>query len=358
MSQTSSSDATSAVAGTFDQTSKLAAALIGGTAAVAGILAGVLNPFLNRATSTQGTQIDVLFSLLLGIAAAIFVIVQGFLLYSIARFGRTEGDESDGPPIRGNTRLEFFWTAIPALTVVIIAVLSYRVLADIERPAGDALTVEVTARQYSWEFYYPEQDVKANELHIPVDRQVRLKIRSADVIHSFWAPDFRIKKDAMPDRVTETFITGTELGTYPIVCTELCGAGHAVMRSQIVVHSDADFQNWIGSLSGAKARPPAAQAADPLAFGRQLFNQYACNTCHALADAGAAGQIGPKLDGIADRAGNVVPGQSAEEYLRAAIVKPNEFVVKGYQPVMPQDYGLRMTKDELDALVQYLLMQK
>lgn len=360
MLQTSSSSTTghSAVPGTFDQTSKLAAALIGGAAAVAGILAGLLNPFLNRATSTEGAQIDILFSLLLGIAAAIFVIVQGFLLYSIARFGRAEGDESDGPPIRGNARLEFFWTAIPALTVVIIAVFSYRVLADMERPAKDALIVEVTARQYSWEFYYPEQDVKSNELHIPVDRQVHLKLRSADVIHAFWVPDFRIKKDAMPDRVTDAFITGTELGTYPIVCTELCGAGHAVMRSQVVVHSDAGFQNWVGSQLGTRARPATAQAADPVAYGRQLFNQYACNTCHILSDAGAAGQIGPNLDGIAGRAGNTVPGQSAEEYLLAAIVKPNEFIVKGYQAVMPQDYGLRMTADELDALVKYLLMQK
>ncbi|MCX6027785.1 MAG: cytochrome c oxidase subunit II, partial [Chloroflexi bacterium] len=342
---------------TFDSTSKLVILLIGIAAALIGALAGIFNPFLSHAASTQGAQIDTLFSVLLGISAAIFVIVQGFLLYSIVRFARQPDDESDGPPMRGNARLEFFWTVIPALIVVFIAIFSYRVLADIERPTAADMIVEVTARQFAWEFYYPDQDLKTTELHIPLDRQVHLKMRSADMVHAFWVPEFRIKKDLMPDRVTDTFITGTAIGTYPIVCAELCGAGHAIMRSQVIVQTDAEFKNWMAGQIGAKTRGATA-AADPAAYGRQLFNQFGCNACHALADAQAVGVVGPKLDGLAGRAGATVPGQSAEDYVKTAIVKPSEFLVKNFQPVMPQDYGQRMSAAEIEAMVTYLLLQK
>lgn len=340
----------------FDAAGKVVAVLIGVVSVAAGIVVGLNNPFLSRAASSEGAAIDALFSLMLGIATTIFIIVQGFLLYAIVRFGGATGEEGDGPPIRGNARLEVLWTAIPAIIVVFIAIFSYRVLADIERPKGDELVVEVTARQYAWEFYYPEHDLKSPDLHIPLDRQVLLKLRSADVIHAFWVPEFRIKKDAMPDRVTEMRITGTQVGVYPIVCTELCGAGHAIMRAQLIVQPAAEYEAWVASTLAAKGR--MATAGDPLAYGRQLFVIYGCNACHVLTDAGAAGVLGPSLNGIGSRAETTVAGQSAEVYIRKAIVQPNEYLVPNYQPIMPQDYGQRMSEAELNALITYLLSQK
>jgi len=171
-------------------------------------------------------------------------------------------------------------------------------------------------------------------------------------------PALRIKKDAMPDRITETFITGTETGSFPIVCTELCGAGHAYMRSNLVIGSDADFRSWIGSQKAAAAAGAAAPA-DPLASGRAAFNTLGCNACHVLADAGAQGQVGPALDGFGARAGGIVAGQSAEAYTRAAIVKPGEYISSGYPAnVMPADYAQRASGQEIDDLVTYLLEQK
>jgi len=342
----------------FDTTSRLVAIVIGVVAVVAGLVLGISNPFLNRSVATEGSAIDQLFGLTLGIATVVFVIVQGFLLYSIVRFGRQPDDDTDGPPVRGNHKLEIFWTVIPALTIFFVGFMSYQVLADIERPQDDALVVEVKGFQFAWQFYYPEQDVTAAEMHIPVDRQVHLKMRSNDVIHSFWVPEMRIKKDVMPDRVTEAFVTGTETGTYPIVCTELCGAGHAVMRSQIVIQSDADFRAWIASQQ-TTASQAASAAADPMAAGRQLFNNSGCNACHVLADAGAAGALGPALDGYSAVAGTRVPGQPAEEYTLEAIVKPNAHIVEGFPAnLMPQDYGLRISEQDLDKLVTYLLGTK
>jgi cytochrome c oxidase subunit II len=340
----------------FDATSKLFAVVIGVLAVLAGIIVGLNNPFLSNAASLQGTEIDILFSVTLGVATTVFVIVQGFLFYSIVRFGRQPGDDTDGPPLRGNTKLEIFWTILPAITVVVISLLSYRVLAAIDAPQPDVLPVEVTAQQYAWQFYYPEADITSNELHVPIDRQVLLKMRSNDVIHSFWVPAFRLKKDVLPNRVTELRFTATEAGTYPVVCTELCGAGHSLMRSQVVVESEADYKAWLAS----KGEPATTGgAADPLAAGRAIFNQAGCNACHALADAGAAGQVGPSLDGIGTRASSAVPGQSAEEYIHMSIVKPNDHVVDKYPAnVMPQDYGQRISEADLNTLAQYLLEQK
>ena len=261
-------------------------------------------------------------------------------------------------PVRGNTRLEIFWTAVPAIVILFVGLLSYKVLADIEQPQADQLTVEVTAQQYAWQYYYPEQDITTSELHIPQDRQVHLKLRSKDVIHSFWVPAFRIKKDVMPDRVTETYITGSEFGTYPVVCTELCGAGHAVMRSQVVVESDANFQGWLASQGVAQAQAAEAAAADPFAAGKAAFNVYGCNACHALASAGAVGAVGPKLDGIGTRAGSTVAGQSAEEYIKTSILKPAAYLAPGFADLMPKDYEQRVTPTDLDALVKYLLEEK
>jgi cytochrome c oxidase subunit II len=342
----------------FDTTSRLVAIVIGILAVVAGLVVGINNPLLRNSASVQGTAIDQLFSLTLGIATVVFVIVELTLLYSIVRFGRQPGDDTDGPPVRGNARLEFFWTLIPALTIFFIGFVSYGVLQKIDQQAANALPVEVKAMQFAWQFYYPEADVTSSELHIPVDRQIDLKMRSKDVVHSFWVPAMRIKKDVMPDRVTEARITANETGSYPIVCTELCGAGHAVMRSQVVVQSDADFRAWLESQQKAAAQA-AASPADPMAAGRQIFNVSGCNACHALSDAGAAGAIGPKLNGIGATAATREPGKSAEDFIHESIVKPNAYVVQGFPAnVMPQDYGQRLSPTDLDALVKYLAQQK
>jgi len=343
----------------FDSTSTLVAVVLGLISIVVGILVGANNPFLSHAASVEGSLIDTLFSVTLGIAATIFVIVQGFLLYSIMRFGRQPDDDTDAQPIRGNTKLEVFWTAVPAIIVVFLAVFSYRVLAQIEKPQPDELVVEVKAVQFAYQFYYPAQDITSGDLHIPQDRQVHLKMRSNDVIHSFWVPAFRIKKDIMPDRVTETYITGKDLGSYPIVCTQLCGAGHALMRSQVVVESDADFKEWLAGQNAVKAQAAQAAATDPLAAGKQAFNTYGCNACHTLTAVGATGQVGPNLDGIGTRAGSRVAGQSAADYIKTSILKPNAYVVPNYPAnIMPQDFALRISDNDLNALVAFLLAQK
>ncbi|MBI3763849.1 MAG: cytochrome c oxidase subunit II [Chloroflexi bacterium] len=326
---------------------------------VAGILAGRYAQLMPIEASTESGQVDVLFNAMLGIAVVIFLFVEGILLYSALRFRRKKGDESDGPPIHGSNRLEVAWTIIPAIIVTWLAVYSYQILIQLQTPRRDAMTIEVTGRQFQWQFHYPDSDVTSNDLHVPLGKPVRMKITSQDVIHSFWVPAFRVKQDAMPMRETDTYFTADALGQYRVVCAELCGAGHAQMglTSYVIVESQADFDAWIARQKGA-----TAGAGDPVGLFTTL---YGCAGCHTLAAAGATGKVGPDLDGIGTAAGTRVRGQSAAAYVKDSILNPDAFIAPkcpgGPCPnpsLMPKDFGTRISPTDLDALVNFLLQQK
>jgi cytochrome c oxidase subunit II len=195
------------------------------------------------------------------LSSFVFSIVVIMLAYAIWKFRAKPGDEGDGEPIHGNTKLEIAWTLIPTVIVLFGAVYSWIVLNDIEAKASDAMPLTVTGQQYKWTFEYPEVQVgesdgqptylTSNELHVPVDRQLEVRMEALDVIHSFWVPEWGIKRDAVPsgaggDEVDNEFVvTPDEEGTYSLICTELCGIGHATMRATVVVESQAEFDQWV-----------------------------------------------------------------------------------------------------------------
>jgi cytochrome c oxidase subunit 2 len=338
------------------RTAGLAAVIFALVIIASGVAVGFFVRLMPQAASTEAGQIDILYSSMLGIAAAIFLLVEGLLIFAAFRFRRKPGDDTDGPPVHGSNRLELAWTVVPAVIVIWLGVYSYQVLTELQTPRPNAMLVEVTARQFQWQFRYPDTGVISNDLYVPQGQAVRLKLHSEDVIHSFWVPAFRIKQDAMPLRDTETFFTASALGEFPIVCAELCGAGHAQMglTNRVIVQSPADFDAWMAEQAGAQPGDPAVA----------LFNTtYACGSCHALDAANAAGQIGPDLNGIGARAAGRVPGLSAEDYLRQSILEPNVFLAPECPTgacapgLMPQDFATRMPPPDLDALVAFLLQQ-
>lgn len=201
--------------------------------------------------ASRATEVDRLFRMLVGIATVIFLIVEGGLLYAVLRFRRRPGDEGEGAGYHGNNSLEIVWTLIPAIIVVVIGFTSYQTLAKIERPEREPMVVEVVGRQFSWLFRYPQAGLTASELHLPLGVPVHLEITSEDVIHSFWVPNFLAKRDATPGRISELTFTPTDLGTFPIRCAELCGAGHAIMTSQVIVHPPAEFDAWLADQQAA-----------------------------------------------------------------------------------------------------------
>jgi cytochrome c oxidase subunit 2 len=203
-------------------------------------------PWEPEQASTQAGPIDTLYDVLALISAFIFALVCAILLTAVIHFRKRSPDDlRDGEPLHGNTRLEIVWTAIPAILMVGAAVYSGLVLADIEESKAGTRTVEVTAEQFAWTFEYADgEQFRSGELHLVKDTPYYFKLNAKDVIHSFWVPQFRLKKDAVPGIETDVRVTPKRLGRYTLACTELCGLGHATMRATVIVEEQAAFDRW------------------------------------------------------------------------------------------------------------------
>jgi cytochrome c oxidase subunit 2 len=319
--------------------------------------AALLIPWLPHAASKQAGRIDFVFWFVTAICIAIFALVASVIIYALVKFRVRADDDSDGPPIHGHTGLEIAWTAVPAALVTAISVVSAVVLAKNEdiphaSAAGDPLkplVVDVKAQQFFWTFQYPGfHDVASPTLKVPVDVPVALRITSVDVTHSFWVPEWGQKLDAVPGSVNTLPVTPDRVGTFPVVCTELCGLGHALMRSTAEVTSRQKFLAWAKG-EQKKLATPAGGAGS----GKSLFSANGCNTCHTFKPAGATKKIGPDLDKLPAEAQRA--GQPLEQFIRQSIEDPNAYVEPGYpKGVMPPNFGTLLSKSQLDALVKFL----
>jgi cytochrome c oxidase subunit 2 len=321
----------------------LLAAVIGGiTTAVA-----VIPHWLPPSAAEQADRIDFVFWYVTIICIVIYAIVIAALVYSAWKFRVAPDDDSDGPPIHGHTGLEIGWTAIPFALVTSMAIVSAIVLARNDRTGSHPLRVDVTAQQFAWTFTYPDQHkLTTNILRLPVGRPARFTLRALDVLHSFWVPEFGQKQDAVPGTTTNVTVTPNRIGTYPIVCTELCGLGHAVMRSTVIVMSKADFEAWANK-SGKAAGGGGAAA------GKTAYVNNGCGGCHTLQAAKSTGKVGPDLDKLPDYAQQA--GKPLEQFVRESIVNPDAYVEKGFPAnVMPKNFA-SLPKDQLDGLVKYLV---
>jgi len=244
-------------------------AVIGGiTSAVA-----LLIDWIPQQASEEAPRVDDLTWFLVWASVVIFTLVATVLVYSAWRFRAAPGDESDGPPTHGNTTLEIVWTVVPTILLVVMAVWAYIVLSDNEAAAQDRLVVDVTAQQFAWDFSYPGTNVGSGDLRVPVGRQVELHMRSRDVIHDFYVREFRVKEDVVPGITTRLRFTPTRVGTYQVICAELCGVGHAVMRTRVIVMQPAAYDAWLaqaktevasqGNASGGTATAPATTTTTP-----------------------------------------------------------------------------------------------
>jgi cytochrome c oxidase subunit 2 len=284
----------------------------------------------------------------------VFVLVMTVVLYCVWQYRMKPGEElKDGPPIHGNTRLEIIWTAIPAILLVALCSYSYVSLTEIEEAKADAMEVRVVGQQFTWTFYYKDasgKEVASPQLYVPRGKPVHFTVQSRDVIHDFWVPAFRMKIDAVPGIDTELRITPKTDGEYPVVCAELCGLGHSVMRQTAHVVEPSEFDKWLreraaGATEGGAPGEEAGGGAAP--DGKAVFTEAGWGGCHTPADAGTTGGTGPNLDEVlADK---------DEAFIRESIVDPSAFIAPGYSDgLMPPNFGETLQPAELDALVKYL----
>ena len=365
--------------------------VIGVIACAIGIPVALAIPWFPTDASKQAHNIHTLYDVLLIASVPVFVLVETVVLFSVWKFRMRPGqEEMDGPPIHGNTRLEVVWTAVPAMLIVALCTYAYTVLRSNEDSKSNEMTVNVTARQFAFEFSYPTgpgEQVVSPVLYLPEGRPVVFKLRALDVIHSFFVPNFSEKLDAVPGITTTVRVTPTRLGSYPVECTELCGAGHSLMRAAVRVVTPAVFEKWLGSQKPNGPPPvgtPPPNAAQPgvpgaasaaagssssssspsssstasqtsAAAGKAVFTgSGGCGSCHTLAAAGTTGTVGPNLGT------SIVPdakkaGMPVKPFIMDSILKPNSFIAPGYGPnVMPQTFGQTLTQTQVQALVNFI----
>jgi cytochrome c oxidase subunit 2 len=340
--------------------------IIGVIASIIGIVLALLIDWFPVDASTQAKDIDRLYDVLLIVSVPIFVLVMVVVLYSVWKFRAKPGQEAkDGAPIHGNTTLEVIWTALPALLLFGLMAYTLVVLSDIEAKEPDTRRVNVTAQQFTWTFEYPDvqgpdgKPLRTTELVLEKDVPVEFKMNTLDVIHSFWIPEMRMKRDVVPGLTTSIRVTPNRTGDYAVVCAELCGAGHAVMRQATKVLDTDDYQRWTASATRTAEEAQQSEqgaegeqgAADPAAAGKQVFTANGCGACHTLADADAKGTTGPNLDEVL--------ANLNEAQIREAIVDPNATVAEGFSAgVMPDNYAEQLDPEQLNELVAYLASQK
>jgi cytochrome c oxidase subunit 2 len=304
--------------------------------------------------AAEAQRQDTLYLWLLVMSSFIFFLVIVFLVYSMWKFRARPGDESDGAPIHGHTGLEIIWTVLPIAIVLGFAVYGGVVLGRNETLKPGHLTVDVQGQQFAWTFTYPAYgNLKTGVLALPVGRQVDFRLSSVahDVIHEFYIPAFRLGEDAVPGTGTSLSATPNRIGTYTVVCAELCGIGHSQMRTLVKVMSGHDFTAWIAAQQKAAKAPAGGGTTDAAA----LFSST-CGSCHTFTAAGASGTIGPNLDNLAADAAKYGGGESAAAYVRESITDPAKVVVSGYPDgIMPATFKSTLTSQQVDALVAYLL---
>ena len=286
------------------------------------------------------------------ITGAIFAVVAGLLIYTMIRFRRRRGDDSnqEPPQIYGSNQIEAAWTVIPILIVFVIAGVSARTVWGVEdaSPPSNAMHVNVIGHQYWWEVHYPGYNiVTANEIHVPLsrnrDRATYLEYTSKDVIHSLWVPELGGKTDLIPNRVNHTWIDPSEAGIFWGSCTEFCGVQHANMLLQIVVQEPADFDKWVAEQQQGQPVPAEISA------GQKRFQMAGCWACHAVKGTRFNGKIGPDLTHLMSRReiGSGVLDNTPEN-LKAWVVNPQQA-----KPgcLMPQS---KLSGANLDELIGYL----
>ena len=308
-----------------------------------GLLAVAGTLWLPRAASTVAAEVDSLWGLVFWTCMFFFVLVTFLLFFFVIRFRKRPGYvQSDSPS--HNTTLELFWSIIPTILVTIMFWQGFKVYLNITTPPRDSYEIQVMGQKWSWLFTYPNGYIDA-ELHVPSGRPVRLVMTSRDVIHSFFVPAFRVKRDVVPGRYDEVWFNATTPGVYDIFCAEYCGTSHSTMLSKVHVHEPDEYDAWLEEASELLSRMPPAEA------GALLYRQRGCPQCHSVD--GTRGS-GPTFLGLFGSREALQGGGSVtvdENYVRESLLDPQARVTAGYEPMMPT---YRLKDEEVSAIVEYL----
>jgi len=294
------------------------------------------------AASTFASPVDGAFLFITAICVFMLALITFLMVFFTIKYRRTRHPKSEN--IEGNLLLEIVWTVIPTILVTAMFYYGWIGYREMVNVPEDAITVQATGRMWSWLFEY-ENGRQSDTLHVPINRPVWIKLVSVDVLHSFYVPAFRIKKDVVPGVDNSLWFQPDEIGSYDIFCAEYCGTGHSAMLSKVDVMPEKDFQTW---LEGAGAPAPLS--------GKELLKAKGCRGCHSL---NGPSLVGPSFRGIFGRREKVMTGGREQEvvideaYLRRSMLEPAADVVVGFPSIMPSQKGV-LSEEEIVAIIEYL----
>jgi cytochrome c oxidase subunit 2 len=273
-----------------------------------------------------------------------FFFFNGGLIFYAVRRWRRRSDKEVTPHITHDTRLELVWSLIPLAVVMLIFLWGFKGYVKAWVAPNDAMEIIATGKKWVWEFEYPDGTRTLNDLHVPVNRPVKLVLTSEDVIHSFYIPEFRLKRDAIPGRYTELWFTATEPGAVQVFCTEYCGKGHSDMLARIFVDTPEQYETFLREGDEQTRKMPLKE------LGRLVWENKGCATCHSLD--GTRGQ-GPSWKGIWNHTQRGTDGKEYKvdaDYIRQSILMPQAMVVQGFEPIMPTYQGLLREREILGVI--------
>jgi len=299
-------------------------------------------PLFPESASTVSGSVDALYFFLIAVCGAVSLAVVVLIIFFAIKYRRTASNQIP-EHYEEHKALEIGWIIAPLFPMMIMFLWGAKVYFTIARPPDNALEVYATGRQWMWKFQHVGGQSEINELHVPVNRAVKVIAASEDVIHDFYVPAFRVKTDVLPNRYSTTWFQATKIGRYHLFCAEYCGTQHSGMIGWVTVMEPAAYQQWLAG---------GVNEGSPAAIGKSLFEKYACNTCHNA----QSGARGPALDGafgkpVSLRGGAVV--RRDENYLRESILNPQAKIVEGYEPIMPTFKG-QVNEAELIQLISYI----
>lgn len=299
-------------------------------------------PLLPERASTFAGQVDALFYFLAAVSGFFTVLIFSLLIYFAIRYRRGSAVQRLNP-VSESRWLEVTWTVIPFGLTMVMFFWGANLYFSVSRPPGTALEILAVGKQWMWKFQHPQGRQEINELHVPIGRPVKLTLASDDVIHSFFVPAFRVKRDVVPGRYTTTWFEATKTGEFHLFCAEYCGTQHSGMVGRVVVMSPAEYEKWLsGGVTGISVA----------AAGERLFQRLGCAACHLREGTGR----GPSLVGIFGKRVSLERGRTViadEDYIRESILNPTAKVVGGYQPIMPTFKG-QVSEEGLLQIIAYI----
>jgi cytochrome c oxidase subunit II len=306
--------------------------------------------------STSAAKSDAVFFVVFGLSLAFLIFITAMMIFFVIRYSKKRNPVA--AQIEGHAGLETIWTVLPLIIFVAIFYYGWTNFDYMRRAPSDSMVVKVTARQWNWSFEYPNGK-HTKLLYVPLNRPMKMEVRSLDVVHGFFVPSFRLKIDAVPSHANTTWFQATRLGSYDIECTVICGVDHSLMLSKVVVVPEEEFRAWYfgGEDAPEPGEPKEATLQKPAVAepaGLQIMRAKGCVACHSV-DGHA--MVGPTLKGHFGQKVEIVSNGATrqevvnEELVRTAILKPREEILKGYPAAMPT---IALTSAELATVVSYL----